>query len=191
MNKYTQNDRLLKALAIAFVDQPRATLRELAQAAGISKATLHRLCGTRDNLRKMLVEHGLLALKQVIHDADLEHAEPATALRKLIQGHLTNRELLVFIMFQYRPDSLDPSVGEGDWQPYIDALDAFFLRGQRIGVFRIDISAPVLTELFDAVVYGIVDAERRGRAASASSAVVFEQIFLHGISASPEPPVNK
>lgn len=61
-------------------------------------------------------------------------------------------------------------------------LDAFFLRGQQKGVFRIDITAAVFTELFITLVYGMVDAERRGRAASSNSAHTLEQMFLHGAS---------
>ena len=180
MTQPLPDDRLLKALAVAFVDRPRATLKELAEAAGISKATLHRLCGTRDNLVEMLMAHGLTVLNQVIQRTDLDNAEPLTALKRLIQEHLAHRELLMFLMFQYRPDSLDPANEGAKWIPYDSALDAFFLRGQRAGLFRIEVGAPVLTELFLSLIYGIVDAERRGRAASASSAGIIEQFFLQG-----------
>lgn len=174
------DERLLKALAVAIVDRPRATLKELAESAGVSKATLHRFCGTRDNLVDMLEKHGEAVLSQIIAAADLEQAEPIAALRRLINEHLTHREMLVFLMFQYRPDFLTPEGGGARWQSYIQALDAFFLRGQQRGAFRIDITAAVYTELFTTLVYGMVDAERRGRAASANSANVLEQLFLHG-----------
>ena len=178
------NDRLLKSLAVAFVEHPRATLKQLADAAGTSKATLHRLCGTRDNLLEMLAVHALSALNQVIDDSKLDEADSLTALKRLINDHLAHRELLVFLMFEYRPDSCGPKAEGNSWGYYEEALDAFFLRGQHAGVFRIDISAPMLTELFSAILYGIVDAERRGRAASAGSPAVFEQFFLHGGAAS-------
>ncbi|QEY62714.1 transcriptional regulator [Metapseudomonas lalkuanensis] len=174
------DERLLKALAMAIVDRPRATLKELAESAGVSKATLHRFCGTRDNLVDMLESHGEELLNQIIATADLEQAEPLDALRQLIDEHLTHREMLVFLMFQYSPEFLTPEAGGARWLSYIHALDAFFLRGQQQGVFRIDISAAVFTELFTTMVYGMVDAERRGRAASSSSANVLEQMFLHG-----------
>ncbi len=177
----TANDeRLLKALAMAIVGRPRATLKELAESAGVSKATLHRFCGTRDNLVNMLEKHGETVLNQIIADANLEQAEPLAALRRLIGEHLTHRELLVFLMFQYSPEFLAPESGGARWQSYIQALDAFFLRGQQQGVFRIDISAAVFTELFTTMVYGMIDAERRGRAASSNSASVLERMFLHG-----------
>ena len=185
----TNNDeRLLKALAVALVNRPRATLKELAESAGVSKATLHRFCGTRDNLVDMLMSHGEAVLNQTIETADLQHAEPLEALRRLIGEHLTHRELLVFLMFEYRPDSLDPAAAGARWQSYTDALDAFFLRGQQQGVFRIDITAAVFTELFLSLIYGMVDAERRGRAASSSSVNVLERLFLHGAVAAPALP---
>ena len=59
-------------------------------------------------------------------------------------------------------------------------MDSFFLRGQQEGYFRIDITAELLTELFVSLIYGVVDAERRGRAASARSLSVLEQFFLKG-----------
>lgn len=139
MTLISHDERLIKALAVAIVDHPRATLKELAEAAGVSKATLHRFCGTRDNLVQMLEGHGETVLNQIIQACDLEHAEPLEALQRLIKEHLTHRELLVFLVFQYRPDFLDPH-GEGArWQSYLEALDAFFLRGQQKGVFRIDV----------------------------------------------------
>lgn len=181
MTLISHDERLIKALAVAIVDRPRATLKELAEAAGVSKATLHRFCGTRDNLVQMLEDHGETVLNQIIQACDLEHAEPLEALQRLIKEHLTHRELLVFLVFQYRTSSTRTAKAHR-WQSYLEALDAFFLRGQQKGVFRIDITAAVFTELFITLVYGMVDAERRGRAASSNSAHTLEQMFLHGAS---------
>lgn len=190
MTLISHDERLIKALAVAIVDRPRATLKELAEAAGVSKATLHRFCGTRDNLVQMLEDHGETVLNQIIQACDLEHAEPLEALQRLIKEHLTHRELLVFLVFQYRPDFLDPH-GEGArWQSYLEALDAFFLRGQQKGVFRIDITAAVFTELFITLVYGMVDAERRGRAASSNSTHTLEQMFLAPLVAAWHGPIR-
>lgn len=174
------DEKLLKALAVAVVDHPRGTFKDIAQAAGISKATLNRFCGTRDNLIEMLMEHGSVVMNQIIDDAGLiEHSIPE-ALHRLISDHLIHRELMAFLAFQWRPDSLDDAVGGTRWLPYGDALDAFFLRGQKEGVFRIDIGAPELTEMFISVVFGMVDAERRGRVARAGMASIIEQFFMKG-----------
>lgn len=176
------DEKLLKALAIALVDHPRGTFKEIAQAAGISKATLNRFCGTRDNLIEMLLNHGSVVISRVIDDAGLDERPPLDALHSLIDDHLTHRELLAFLAFEWRPDSLDLDAGGTRWLPYSDALDAFFLRGQKMGAFRIDIAAPALSEIFASLIFGLVDAERRGRVARAGMATLIEQFFLNGAS---------
>ncbi len=174
------DEHLFKRLTAAFVSRPRATMKELAQMAGLSKATLHRFCGTRDNLLNRLELHAENMLRMIIANARLDPADAQEALRRLIREHLTHRELMAFLMVQYRPDSLDFDQPDARWKLYFDALDRFFLGGQQLGVIRIDITAAVLTELFISLMYGIVDAEQRGRAAPADSARAVEQMFLHG-----------
>lgn len=180
MNPISHEEQLLKSLTVAVVNRPRATMKELAQLAGVSKATLHRYCGTRENLGQRLGKYAETTLNLVIRSAGLQQQQPLDALRRLIREHLAHRELLAFLMAQYRPDFLDFERSDTRWQFYLEALDGFFLRGQQKGLFRIDITAAVFTELFITLVYGLVDAEQRGRAANADSARTLEQMFLHG-----------
>ena len=56
MNTTTNEEQLLKHLAVAIVEKPRSTIKELAESVEISKATLHRFCGTRENLQQILTE---------------------------------------------------------------------------------------------------------------------------------------
>ena len=183
MNSISHDEQLLKSLTLAVANRPRATMKELAQLAGVSKATLHRYCGTRENLTAKLEEHAESTLKLIIDNAGLQHLEPLEALRRLIREHLAHRELLAFLMAQYRPDFLDLEQGGRRWLFYLEALDGFFLKGQQAGLFRIDITAAIFTELFISLVYGLVDAELRGRAAHADSARTLERMFLNGVLA--------
>lgn len=180
MNSISLDEQLLKSLTLAVANRPRATMKELAQLAGVSKATLHRYCGTRENLTAKLEEHAEATLKLIIDNAGLQHLEPLEALRRLIRGHLAHRELLAFLMAQYRPDFLDLEQGGRRWLFYLEALDGFFLKGQQAGLFRIDITAAIFTELFISLVYGLADAELRGRAANSDSACTLERMFLEG-----------
>jgi TetR/AcrR family transcriptional repressor of mexCD-oprJ operon len=111
MNSISHDEQLLKSLTLAVANRPRATMKELAQQAGVSKATLHRYCGTRENLTAKLEEHAEGTLKLIIDNAGLQHLEPLEALRRLIREHLAHRELLAFLMAQYRPDFLDLEQG--------------------------------------------------------------------------------
>lgn len=171
-----EDDRILVALALALVDQPRASLQELARAIGVSKATLYRYCSTRQALIDRLAMHSGEALNQAIQAAELDSAPPLDALRALIARHLEHRELTIFLMYYWKDASTDVC-SDCHWNK---ALDAFFLRGQEAGVFRIDISAPALTEIFGNLLIGLFDAERRGRVARMGLAELIESAFLHG-----------
>ncbi|KRC86120.1 transcriptional regulator [Achromobacter sp. Root83] len=179
------HERLLVALALAMVDQPRATLQELAKAVGVSKATLYRFCKTRDQLVLRLMTHCAQVMKQTLADSHLDCAAPPEALRRLIEQHLAHKELTVFLIYNWKPDTeLDAAI-MSSWSGFQETLDAFFLRGQREGAFRVDIPAAGLSELFLAVITSMVDAERRGRVARLGIAQMAEQMMLHGIAAEP------
>lgn len=172
------DSRILAALALAMVDHPRATLQELAQAVGISKATLYRFCRTRDQLIQRLTTHAISAMNQATEESNLETDPPAVALRKLITNHLEHREWTAFITHFWNDVAREmPAevIAECELK-----MDAFFLRGQQAGIFRIDVTAATLSELWFSVVIGMVDAERRGRVARAGLALVIEKMFLEG-----------
>lgn len=170
------DNRILVSLAVALVAHPRASLQELARAIGISKATLYRYCRTRQALIDRLATHSGHVVSQIIAAAHLDSTPPLEALRKLIASHLENRELTVFLM-HYWKDTTAPAGMDVEWDK---ALDAFFLRGQQAGVFRIDMSAPALTELFVNVLIGLFDAERRGRVARVGLGELIENALLDG-----------
>lgn len=183
MNALTTEIGLLKALAVALVDHPRGTLHDIAQAAGVSKATLGRRFGTRDKLVKILVDHGTRVITQILEDLDLKHAPVDDVFRPLIDSHFAYHEYVAFLTHQWRANSMSSAEANAPWQIYHNGMDAFFLRGQRDGMFRIDISAPVLTELFTSTITGLVCAERRGRLGRSGMASQLEEFFLLGASA--------
>ncbi len=172
-----EDNRVLAALAAALVDKPRATLQELAAAIGVSKATLYRFCRTREQLVEQLIHHSIEVFDEAILSADLESAPPLEALSRLIAANLEHRELTTFLVRHWEEMAATGAqeCGQGE-----AALDAFFLRGQQQGVFRIDIGAAALTEIWTSILIGLVEAERRGRVARAGLAALVERAFLQG-----------
>lgn len=177
--RYSEDTRILSALALALVDQPRASLQELAKAIGISKATLYRYSRTRDELIQRLMNHSIQVLDDAMARADIADSPPLEALRRLTTNHLEHRELSAFLLYYWKDSEMAPDEAAG-WETKLDAL---FLRGQQAGVFRIDITAPALTEIWTFIVIGLMEAERRGRVARAGLVNVIEQAFLHGTKA--------
>lgn len=179
MTKSTQVEdrKLLAALALAMVEHPRANLQELARATGISKATLYRFCATRDLLIERLMQHTNEALSEAIRNAGLGDTSPPEALRRLVANCLENQELMLFLIYHCRPGA---SIEEQIQSEWMAALDDFFLRGQQTGVFRIDIAAAAMTEIWMSMLIGLLEAERRGRVARVGLPALFESAFLHG-----------
>lgn len=181
MTLRVQEDKvaLMSSLALALVDNPRCSQQELARAIGISKATLYRIYPTRGELVQQLLAHCIQGLRDEITHSELDKGTPVEALHRLIAQALEHRELHAFLTYYWKDANTDPGK-EAGWE---QALDAFFLRGQREGVFRIDVSALALTEIWTTIVIGLVDAERRGRVARVGLDTLIENTFLNGMLA--------
>lgn len=176
-----QDAATLSALALALVTQPRASLQDLAKAIGVSKATLYRFCRTREQLVTRLIEYSMDTMNRLLQEARLDEGDPIEALRRLTALQLEHRELGAFLTYYWK--DADASLSDASTSAWDEQMDAFFLRGQQQGVFRIDFSAAVLTELWIAAFIGLADAERRGRVARVARAglgALVERAFLQG-----------
>lgn len=174
----SSEEKYFPALALALLEEPRASLQELAKAARISKATLYRFCRTRDELVDRLFCHCRYVFTSIITGANLVEAPIEDALTRLTTSYLEHNELSSFLLYYWK-DLSDPEIADAWYM----AIDAFFLRGQREGVFRLDIPSPALTEMWFAIMSGMADAERRGRIARAGLPSLIRRAFMHGVAA--------
>lgn len=176
MASLQDNDDLLKKIAIAIVENPRSTIKELAEASGISNATLHRFCGTRENLENILLQRAEMAIEFILSTVEKEYDDYALGLKDLIKAHCNEHEFLQALF------ALQSSCSKEKFFPYFKAMDDFFLRGQKQGTFRIDINVSFLTTIFYSSVYGLINAERQGRIAKMGMEDSFVDFFLSGIT---------
>jgi TetR/AcrR family transcriptional repressor of mexCD-oprJ operon len=176
MSNNTHDEQLLKKLAAAMTANPRATTQELAAAAGISRATFNRFYGTREKLVEMILGQGQKSLQTIIELAGKEAADYPAAISGLIEAHFENQEYLVFIC------GAQNSLENVYWDSYLEALDGFFLRGQKAGAFQLDFSNQMLTELFLSMICGMIDARHRGRVAASGMEQKMLAFFLNGIA---------
>lgn len=154
----TDNELLLK-LAAALAANPRGTLKEIAELAGISKATLHRICGTRQNLEQLLFQKSSEAIEDIISVADKKHEDFEKGIHELIDIHLKYHEYIK-LYFIY-PEMAK----EYNWNRYLDSIDSFYRRGQKKGFFKIEFNDAFFSELFASTICGLIDAVDRGRVA--------------------------
>jgi TetR/AcrR family transcriptional repressor of mexCD-oprJ operon len=147
----------LKQLALLLYDHPRATTADLAKAANISRATFNRTYQSRDHLMEILSKTAEGCLQEIITIAKKQTNNYIEAFKELVHAHYQDEEFLVFTC------AANSSLENLYWKEYLQALDAFFLEGQKAGVFSLDYSNTLLTELFISMVCATIDAKRRNR----------------------------
>lgn len=179
----SDEQKLLARLALALVEAPRANLQELARQVGVSKATLYRFSPTRDELVSRVVNRCIEVVDEIVSEIDRDDLDPITILQRTAVKTQEHRELMTFMnsVWNYG-DRISTATTK-----WFAKLDAFFLRGQRAGIFRIDVPAAVLTELWGSISQALIDAERRGRAARAGLPEMIESVFLEGVQAPKTP----
>ena len=179
----SSEERLIRALADAIVHHPRANLQDLAAAVGVSKATLYRFATTRAQIVEKVRDHCVVLTHHILQDAGLETNHPHDVLRHLIQGFMEQRAFVNFLLYHGHDES---STMAKIWSTHQELLDAFFLKGQKMGVFRIDVPAPYLTEFFSSLISGFAVAERRGRVARSGLQHSIEVLMLNGAAGAPQ-----
>lgn len=100
------------------------------------------------------------------------------ALHRLISEHLAHREVLAFIAFEWRPDSLDEPSGGARWLPYDERWMPFLCVANRRAFFG-SISPPGSWDRnlhFISLRPGRCGAPRQ-RVARAGMAAVIEKFF--------------
>lgn len=175
----SSDEQFLKALAIAIVHRPRANLYELASAVGVSKATLYRTAKTREQLVDKVRDHCVHLIKRLIEEARLQTDPPLVALRQLTENFVAHREFNSFLFYHWQPTEGDFR-DAGIWAEHEALLDSFFLRGQKAGVFRMDVTAACLSDCFCSMTGGLAESEMRGRIARATLPDVIEMLFVNG-----------
>ncbi|MFE6051484.1 TetR/AcrR family transcriptional regulator [Kitasatospora sp. NPDC056446] len=183
----TDRDTVLEAAVGVLSRRPTAHLDEIARAAGISRATLHRLFPGRDALIR---EVGLLGLRRfaaALDTAGVEEGDAGAALRRLVDASVPDAMLCAFLAGEnqlYENEDINDL-----WELQIARLHALFLRGQQQGVFRIELSAAWLSEAFFDLVAGVGWSIQDGRLAPRDAAFSLAELFLGGALRRPDAPV--
>ncbi|MFH8384249.1 TetR/AcrR family transcriptional regulator [Kitasatospora sp. NPDC018058] len=182
----TDRDTVLEAAVGVLSRRPTAHLDEIARAAGISRATLHRLFPGREALIREVGRLGLERFAAALDTAAIEDGDTEAALRRLVDASVPDAMLCAFLAGEnqlYDHDDINDL-----WEVQIARLHALFLRGQQQGVFRIELSAAWLSEAFFDLVAGIGWAIQDGRLAPREAAFSLAELFLGGALRRPSTP---
>ncbi|MET9439663.1 helix-turn-helix domain-containing protein [Streptomyces sp. NPDC006610] len=147
-------DHVLRSAAALLTRKSTATMDEVARAAGISRATLHRQFAGRDALVRALESLGIAECEAALDAARLDEGPAADAVRRLVAAVEPAAGLLAFL---YTENQLfEGEEQHPGWSRLDDRVSALFRRGQLSGAFRIDLTPAWLTEaLFGLLASGV------------------------------------
>ncbi|WP_328899299.1 MULTISPECIES: TetR/AcrR family transcriptional regulator [unclassified Streptomyces] len=177
-------EQVLRSAAALLTRKSTATMDEVAKAAGIGRATLHRHFAGRDALVRALEELGIQEFEAALDAAAMDEGTSEEALRRFVRAMEPSAGLLSFLVTE------NQLWEDGDQNAGWDRLDArvaaFFRRGQERGEFRIDLTPAWLTE----ALYGLIGsgawAVQAGRVAARDFPYMIAELLLGGARRSVE-----
>ncbi|MEU6921171.1 MULTISPECIES: TetR/AcrR family transcriptional regulator [unclassified Streptomyces] len=177
-------EQVLRSAAALLTRKSTATMDEVAKAAGIGRATLHRHFAGRDALVRALENLGIQEFEAALDTAALDEGAAPDALRRLVVAVEPSAGLLAFLVTENQLFEGE-EVNEG-WNRLDARVSAFFRRGQERGEFRIDLTPAWLTE----ALYGLISsgawAVQDGRVASQDFPYMIVELLLGGARRSVE-----
>ncbi|MFK0095622.1 hypothetical protein [Pseudomonas sp. NPDC090592] len=178
------DEQIISALIMALARNPRASLQDLSNTVRIGKTTLYRFAKTRDELIDKLRARCVAALLQACERSMLEQAPVEQAFRSLVDNHLAEKEACAFLLNYWRsPLTETARQTDEQWLAYEQAMEAFFVRAQREGLFRVGPSAVCLCDMFGYVVAGLADSALSGRIAHVGLEIQAYDLLLKGMHA--------
>ncbi|WP_345589913.1 helix-turn-helix domain-containing protein [Streptomyces marokkonensis] len=171
-------DQVLRSAAALLTRRATATMDEVARAAGLSRATLHRHFAGRDALVRALESLGIAECEAALDAARLDDGPAADAVRRLVREIESAAGLLAFL---YTENQLFEGEEQNEGWARMDArLAAVFRRGQESGEFRIDLTPAWLTEALYGLLASGAWAVTEGRVARNDMSHMVVELLLGG-----------
>jgi TetR/AcrR family transcriptional repressor of mexCD-oprJ operon len=172
---------LLNAAAEALAENPGASIAQVAQAAGLARATVYRHFRTRQDLLEAMRAEALVSAAEAIADARLDEGDPIDALRRALQALASHgvrfRALLVEgaesdpVFLQERAEVLAP-------------LHEVVRRGQEAGLIRTELPSRWVVTAIAALLAAGVRTLATGSDHQAVANLIFETL-TGGVATTP------
>ncbi|MFI6595710.1 TetR/AcrR family transcriptional regulator [Nonomuraea sp. NPDC050536] len=172
----------IMSAAIQHLNQdPTASMAQLAEAVGVSRATLHRHFSSREELMIALGHCALDQWERVQDEAGIaDAADPEAALRALLLGLIGCADEYGFGLTDYALGT-DPELLRRS-----DELEereiAFYVAAQRAGVIRADLPPRWISNTVYGLLVAVRESLRRGDVARRDVPRLLTDTFLRGTS---------
>lgn len=155
-------DAVAAAAARHLALAPAASMQELAEAAGISRATLFRRFPSRAALVAELCEAAARAYVRAVDEAALEDGTPTEALARVVEALGRLASVVGLLGLQPLSEHVEASLLARTEQAE-DKLRRLVRRGQESGVFRVEVDPEWFLTILTWLMVGAADSVRLGR----------------------------
>jgi AcrR family transcriptional regulator len=153
-------------------------MADVAERAGVSRATLYRYFPHREELLTALATHALADAAARLADAGLERATVEEAIERIVRAVAAVGDRYAVLVQEH------VKFDEAEAERLLGApMRAVFTRGIESGLFRQDLSIDVLLELFGGALMGAVKLTQRGQLGLEEASAATAAMFLDGARA--------
>lgn len=170
---------ILRAACSVLARRWSATLGEIADAAEVSRTTLHRYFPDRETLIRAAVDDAVEAVGSSTAAASIEDGTPAEAMRRLVAAMVEVGDRLMFLFGDPRVLEVC-GVNRAD-APLEDAVVSLVRRGQDEGAFDPGVSPVWIRHVLWALVYTGLEEAESGRLPRHGVATTVIRTLEHGI----------
>lgn len=174
----SSRDRILRVGAAVLARSPSASLDEIARAAELGRATLHRHFASRTDLLREIGLVALATIESAVAEARLAEDVPEVALRRLIEVLTPLGVHARFLLYAAELYD-DPELGRAD-----DRINSMilpvFTRLRQAGVLRADLPDAWQFASLQALLYAAWDAVHFGTVARNDAPRLVLSSFLRG-----------
>lgn len=163
-------------------ERPNATMAELAEAAGVSRATLHRRFPSRESLLAHIAEEAADAAEHAVAQARPQEGSAREACVRLVAALVPLGSRFAFLLREGAWLDELPDVA-ARVEALADVAATVIRRGRHGGQFRLDVPASFQTRLVLAAVYTAWEAVQAGELGAKEAPEAAATALLAGIEA--------
>ncbi|MEX1280004.1 MAG: TetR/AcrR family transcriptional regulator [Acidimicrobiia bacterium] len=178
--------RILDAAAAVLTANPRASLAEVAGAAGMGRTTIHRYFPGRHDLLVALADDALESIEQAIAAARPGEGSAVDAMARIAAAVLPLADRFRFL--EQGPEVWDVEDLDERWSSLAEVLDGIVDRGKRTGEIRAAVPTSLVTEVFAGALWAVGEAVSDGRVAAADAVPGLVAILGDGLRPGPHGP---
>ncbi len=183
---HRSNDRLIDIATGVLSANPASTMQEIAVAAGVSRATLHRRFPTRDALMVAIAEIAIAEMRRVTDHVVASGLTGRPALEALIDLAIPLAPRFGFIATEASVEN-DACLLE-TVDSFLSTWEAWCVDGQRRGELRVDVPAKWMISALHGLIVACYEGVRRGEIATRDSVRLVRLTLFAGLAESETAP---